>query len=96
MSTSKTSVINWKHGEPPIGAVYIGRGTKWGNPFILYRDGNRQAVIEKYRTWLLAQPQLLGALEELRGKTLICSCKPLACHGDVLIELLHPPKELLS
>lgn len=53
-------------------------------------------MIEMYRTWLLDQPQLLAELEELRGKTLICSCKPAACHGDVLLELLHPPKELLS
>ena len=50
----------------------------------------------RYRLWLLGNPELLGQLEELRGKTLVCHCKPLPCHGDVLVELLHEPPNLLS
>lgn len=68
--------------------VYIGRPSKWGNPFVIGRDGNRDAVIEKYRKWVLSQPDLLRDLPELRGKVLGCWCKPKACHGDVLVELL--------
>jgi hypothetical protein len=64
--------------------VYIGRPSKWGNPFTIGRDGDRDEVIEKYEDWLQTQPQLLAALPELQGKTLGCWCAPQACHGDVL------------
>jgi hypothetical protein len=67
--------------------VYIGRPSKWGNPFALGEHGNRQQVIEKYRKWVLDQPELMAALPELRGKVLGCWCAPLPCHGDVLVEL---------
>ena len=75
--------------------VYIGRGPdpntgidgKWGNPFLIGRDGTRSEVIAKYRTWIVNQPELMASLKELQGKTLGCWCKPLACHGSVLAEL---------
>ncbi len=68
--------------------VRIDRSTKWGNPFKVGRDGDRAEVIELYRHWIQTKPDLLAALPELRGKVLGCWCAPLACHGDVLIELL--------
>jgi len=67
----------------------IARPSKWGNPFRIGRDGTREEVIEKYRQWIKTQPNLLAALPELRGKCLGCWCKPLPCHGDVLLELLE-------
>jgi len=67
--------------------VYIGRGGQWGNPFRIGPDGTRDDVIEKYRDWIVTQPQLMSQLSFLKGKTLGCYCAPLACHGDVLIEL---------
>jgi hypothetical protein len=69
--------------------VYIGRPSKWGNPFKVGRDGTREEVIEKYREWIKTQPELLAQLGELRGKILGCWCKPKACHGDVLVELIE-------
>lgn len=72
--------------------VYIGRPSKWGNPFQIGRDGDRDTVIRKYRSWLLERPDLMGALGELRGKTLGCWCSPLPCHGDVLLELANRPQ----
>jgi hypothetical protein len=71
----------------PPDAVYIGRPSKWGNPFIIGKDGDRAEVIAKYEAWIKAQPELLRALPEIRGKTLMCFCKPHACHGDVLAKL---------
>ena len=78
--------------------VYIGRevpefgleASKWGNPFVLADDSDaeRQRSIAQYREWVLSQPDLMSALEELRGKRLACWCAPLACHGDVLVELV--------
>lgn len=69
--------------------VYIGRPGPWGNPFTIPDHGDRATVIAKYRAFLMCNPMLLGRLEELRGKTLGCYCKPDACHGDVLVELLE-------
>ena len=69
--------------------IYIGRPSKWGNPFVIGKDkdGTREEVIIKYRKWLLSNPVLLKQLPELCGKTLGCYCKPLPCHGDVLKNL---------
>ena len=69
--------------------AYVGRGSKWGNKFVIGRDGNREEVIRKYREWILKNNDLLNSLEELKGKVLGCFCKPLACHGDVLVELVN-------
>jgi len=69
--------------------VYIGRPSIWGNPFEIDKDGTRGEVIDKYRDWLLGQPELLAQLASLRGKTLGCWCAPLACHGHVLEELAN-------
>ena len=64
--------------------VYIGRPSKWGNPFPLVKESDRARIIAQYRTWLLKQPSLLAALGELKNKTLGCWCAPRPCHGDVL------------
>jgi len=82
----KTSVVNLRREDYDL---YIGRGSRWGNPFRIGRDGTRNEVIEKYAEWIRSQPILLANLEELRGKRLGCYCKPQQCHGDVLIALLE-------
>lgn len=64
--------------------VYIGRPSKWGNPFYIGKDGTREETIQKYEKYLLDRPDLMSALPELKGKMLGCFCKPLACHGDIL------------
>lgn len=69
--------------------VYVGRPSKWGNPFALGRDGSRDEVISKYRCWIVTQTDLMNSLDELRGKDLICWCAPLACHAEVLQELTN-------
>jgi Domain of unknown function (DUF4326) len=72
-------VLNRHKAGVPAGAVYIGRGSKWGNPFRIGPDGDRAAVIAKYEHWLRDQHHLLRALDELRGRDLVCFCAPLAC-----------------
>lgn len=68
--------------------VYIGRPSKWGNPFRIGRDGTRQEVIEKYEVWITHR-RLRYDLPELRGKVVGCHCAPLPCHGDVLVRLAN-------
>ena len=77
------------HCKRAVFDVYIGRPSKWGNPFEIGRDGDRETVIRKYRDWIQTQPQLLAALPELKGKVLGCWCAPKPCHGDVLSEMAN-------
>ena len=89
---------NVVHNQNDEYDVYIGRevpefnlvGSKWGNPFVLTDDSDaeRHRSIASYREWIVTQAELMSSLEELRGKRLACWCAPLACHGDVLVELL--------
>ena len=81
-----TSVVNLR--KSPYD-TYIGRGSKWGNPYIIGKDGTREEVINKYREYVLSKQELIGALTELDGKVLGCFCVPQRCHGEVLIELRY-------
>lgn len=71
--------------------VYIGRPSKWGNPFKLDSlndtDEERARAVAQYEEWVRKQSHLMAALGELRGKVLGCWCKPRKCHGDVLARL---------
>lgn len=64
--------------------VYIGRPSKWGNPFKIGKDGSRQEVIAKFEKYLLSRADLMFELPKLRGLTLGCYCAPQDCHGDVI------------
>jgi hypothetical protein len=88
MSSSK--VVNRRFEQFDI---YIGRGSKWGNPFKIGIDGTREEVILKYESYLSNTPELLKSIPELSGKRLGCYCAPQKCHGDVLAELANKPKE---
>jgi hypothetical protein len=69
--------------------VYIGRPSKWGNPFRIGKDGDRAFVIWEYREYLVGRRDLLDNIKqgELNGKVLGCWCRPQPCHGDVLVHL---------
>jgi len=71
--------------------VYIGRGSKWGNPYAIGFDGDREEVIRKFK-YDFERDFLKFSKEDvlaLKGKTLGCHCKPAACHGDVIAEYLN-------
>jgi hypothetical protein len=80
-------MVRNKRNDNCKNAVYVGRPSIWGNPFVIGRDGTRQEVIDKYKAWVLQQPHLMARLHELKGKDLCCWCAPLACHAEVLEEL---------
>ena len=81
-----TKVVNCKVENFDI---FIGRPSKWGNPFKIGKDGNREEVIKKYEEWILTQKHLLKALKELKNKRLGCFCFPKQCHGNVLVTLIR-------
>lgn len=83
--------------------VYIGRPSKWGNPFTHIKDGktlakfvvnDREEAVQAYRQWITEGDgkHLLNDLHELEGKSLGCWCHPKSCHGDILCELVSNKK----
>jgi len=72
------------------GAVRVDRQSKWGNPFVLNQDGDRDQVCDLYAAYaewrLTIQPDWL---DDLRGKDLACWCAPKRCHADTLIQLAN-------
>lgn len=95
------TIGNKRTDVPAPGDIYIGRPSPLSNPFVLGRDGDRARVIRRYRRWLAAQLSAgpgnpafnecarLYALAQWRPLRLICFCAPLACHGEVIAEVLR-------
>lgn len=70
--------------------VYIGRPTKWGNPYIIGDQYTREEAIQKYEKYLTNNPELIRQAKiELKGKDLVCYCAPLKCHGDILLKIAN-------
>jgi hypothetical protein len=82
----------YKKGLVPAGldSQYIGRGSAWGNPFVIGKHGSRVEVIAQFRAYaekrIQAEPEWLSPLKN--KEALVCFCAPLACHGEVLISLM--------
>lgn len=99
MNIPQPRVHNKYAGSAPKDAVYIGRPSKWGNPYTHHQRGThanfrvatREEAVERYRWWITkgGGSYLLKDLHELEGKDLVCWCRPAACHGDVLLELAN-------
>lgn len=83
----------------PPNTVYVGRPSKWGNP---YRVGQPDPMLagnvmtasdalRMYEWYLEANPVLQAeAIMLLHGKDLACWCKPgEPCHADVLLRLAN-------
>lgn len=70
--------------------IYVGRPSKWGNPFELKKEEDREKIIQQYIEWLETQDELLNQIHELKGKILGCWCAPKSpCHAEVLAELAN-------
>jgi len=73
--------------------VYVGRGSKWGNPFVIGEHGSREEVIELYKKYIqigLDAGGLDWNLKDLKGKNISCFCKQdEACHADYLLEVAN-------
>ena len=81
-------VVNKRTHSPTSEDVYIGRPSKWGNPFVIGRDGTRSQVIHQYEMWLadmiVKEHITANDLRALRGKNLVCWCAPQQCHGHII------------
>ena len=71
-------------------AVYIGRGSPFGNPFVIGRDGDRDEVCDKFERYIEQKPQLIALVKrKLHGKNLVCFCAPQRCHGETLLRIAN-------
>lgn len=74
----------------PKGAINVGPGTPWANPFITGEHGNRDEVLQRFHDHVVASKALLRRVrKELRGRDLVCACGPRACHAHVLLALAN-------
>lgn len=77
------ALISWAESKGKY--VYVGRGSKWGNPYQIPQDGNRDRVCWCYEQhYIKFKPSILDDIETLEGKVLGCYCSPQRCHGDEL------------
>lgn len=91
-----TRVVN-AHRHPFVddgNHVWIDRRSIFGNhPFKITKDCDREEAVRMYRVYfynrIMHDEKFCKAVEELKGKTLVCWCKPLECHGDVIQEYLE-------
>jgi len=75
-------------------AVRIDRSSKYGNPFILDQDGDRDEVCDAFKLhYLPFKKSIQKDADKLIGKVLICHCYPERCHGESLIQLCIQHKE---
>ncbi len=86
-----TTVVNWRDDK---NSCYIGRGSIFGNPYIIGRDGTRDEVIERYKNewfpFLLKDKRFVAELIKLKNKKLGCFCKPYnRCHGEIIADYLN-------
>jgi len=96
----KTELVNVsQHGRESV--RMIDRSTKFGNPYRLKKDGGdytREESVEAYRDWfrdkIQSDPEFRKSVDELKGETLGCWCKPKKCHGDVILEYLRGQMDL--
>lgn len=84
----------WNQSDPnvPEDAVYVGRPSLFGNPFVIGKHGSREDCIRRYKHEVLSeltQAQMDFLKLVLRGKDLVCWCAPEPCHADVLLELAN-------
>ena len=89
----------------PENAVYVGRGTKWGNPFKIGARNPYGTITKDQRHAFmlyvgfapLNETLIAAARAELRGKNLACWCPETpgerTCHADVLLELANAGTE---
>lgn len=90
-----TTVININQAPPGWRSnpayVYIGRPSLFQNPFLVGND--RDLCIQHFTVYfhhrLSRDADFRAAVLALRGRTLVCFCSPLACHGNVIAAWLN-------
>jgi hypothetical protein len=78
-----TKLVPWLKATNQL--VKADRFKKWGNPFIMPYDGDRDTVVRNFEEhYLPNKPSLLNELPYMKGVAWGCWCAPQPCHCDVL------------
>lgn len=83
-----------KGWKMPENTTYVGRPSKWGNPFKIDEDHSAEEVVKQYRVHILGKLHVgLLDISELKGKNLSCFCKiGQPCHADILLKICSDAK----
>jgi hypothetical protein len=84
-------ILNRSRDLIPGDSIYIGRPSKWGNPYVMRHELERALCLRNFRMHLERNPRLVAeARKELMGASAwTCWCAPLPCHGDIWMEVLY-------
>jgi hypothetical protein len=83
-------VLNKKTDRIPEDAVYVGRPTVFGNPFLMHGESDRDRVCDAYEEHIYLHREICERVKrELRGKDLVCFCAPKRCHADTLLRIAN-------
>ena len=65
--------------------IYCGRGSIYGNPFVMTSKNDRELVVMRYTDYLMRNEDLISAILKITPEqTLGCFCAPKLCHCDVI------------
>lgn len=90
-------VYNKRHNDAPSDAIYVGRGSDFGNEWshmkgtrAMYSTSTREEAILSFDLWLNSEPNMVEKVKtELKGKSLVCYCSPEPCHAEVLMRVAN-------
>ncbi len=97
----RVQVRRTKGYRKPADVIYVGRPSKWGNPYSVKHYGEEAVeMFERELTAAIERPYtephciqfriMAESIEELRGKDLACWCRSTeVCHADVLLQLAN-------
>lgn len=95
--TTVVSIRKKRGKKRPAYDVLIDRTTPFGNPHgigfckLCQKVHDRKQAIEEFKKDFyicLTDSEFRDTVLKLKGKTLACWCKPLPCHGDIIVEYL--------
>lgn len=88
-----TTVVHWRDRPSDIRLwTHVGRPSQFGNPFTAKQYGREEAIAryrDQFYRKLRLYPEFKAAVDALAGQVLVCYCKPLPCHGDVIADYLN-------
>jgi hypothetical protein len=77
----------YRVGKAPTGAIYVGRGSAWGNPYRMRSEADRERVCDQFARYALDRLRFEPEwLDPLISRSLVCHCAPRRCHADWLIK----------
>lgn len=93
----RTKGFNLQKASPNgLPVVYVGRPTKWGNPYTITSVTHLEDSLILYRQWLESKlKDHPSFLDPLKGKDLACWCplkdkngNSVPCHADIILKVM--------